>query len=74
MKGGANMWGPYMWGGWWIFPVIGIIFIIIILFAISQFFGGRGGFCSGWKYDEIENLRKEVRELKDEVEKLKRKE
>lgn len=70
------MWwnGPPMWGMWWIFPLMGLIFILVVLYFISQFFGGRGGFCGGRRYDEIEILRKEIRELKDEIEKLRKKE
>jgi len=63
-----------MWGGCWFFPVIGFIFIIIVLFAISRFFGGRDGFCCGWRDNEKDDLRKEIKELKEEIEKLKKKE
>ena len=28
-----------MWGMGWIFPLIGIVFIVVILFVISRFFG-----------------------------------
>jgi len=30
---------PPMWGMGWIFPLIGIVFIVVILFVISRFFG-----------------------------------
>ena len=63
-----------MWGMWWIFPLIGLAFIILILFAISRFFGSGVGFCGGRRYDEIEDLRREMRELKDEISKLRKKE
>jgi hypothetical protein len=67
--------GPHpMWGMGWIFPLIGIVFIAVILFVISRFFGRGGPFCGGRRYDEIDDLRREVRELKDEVAKLRRKE
>ena len=63
-----------MWGMWWIFPLIGLVFMIVCLFAISRFFRGRAGFCGGRRHDEIEDLRREMRELKDEIAKLRRKE
>lgn len=67
--------GPHpMSGMWWIFPLIGLAFIIIVLFAISSLLSGRVGFCGGRRYDEIEDLRREIRGLKDEVAKLRRKE
>jgi len=30
---------PPMWGMGWIFPLIGIVFIVVILFVIFRFFG-----------------------------------
>jgi hypothetical protein len=32
---------PPMWRMWWIMPLIGLVFSIVVLFAISHFFGGR---------------------------------
>jgi hypothetical protein len=64
---------PPMWGMWWIFPLIGLVFIVV-LFAISRFFGGGIGFCGGRRYDETDDLRREIRELKDEISKLRKKE
>ena len=67
--------GPHpMWGIGWIFPWIMLVFIIVVLFSISRIFGRRGSFCGGKRYDEIDDLRREVRELKDEVARLRRKE
>ena len=61
---------PPMWGMCWIFPLIGLVFIIVVLFAISRFFGGGRWFCGGRRYDETDELRREIRDLKDEIAKL----
>jgi len=63
-----------MWGMWWIFPLIGFGFIIFCLFAAPHFFSGRSGFCGRRRSNEMEDLRREIRDLKDEVAKLRKKE
>ncbi len=63
-----------MWGVGWVFPLIGLAFMIFCLFAMSRCFRGRAGFCGGRRYDEMESLRREMRELKDEIARLRKKE
>jgi hypothetical protein len=66
--------GPHPMWGMGIFPLMGFVFVILVLFAISRLFGGGAGFCGCRRYNEIEDLRREMRELKDEIVKLRRKE
>ncbi len=64
-------WGPMY--GWWIFPFFGIIFMVLMLLIVSRFFG-RGGFCGrppSARDEGIEELRKEIKALRDEIRELK---
>lgn len=64
------MWmhGQYMCGFWWIFPLLGMaLFVLIIVLLVRAL--GRGAF-HGTHADE--NLRKEIQELKTEIEKVKK--
>ena len=63
-----------MWGMGWIFPLIGFAFVIVCLFAISRLFRGGAGFCGGRRNNEIEDLRREMREFKVEIAKLRKEE
>jgi hypothetical protein len=73
------MWGGYWgapWGGFgWIFPLIGLLFMVMMAFACFRMMGGcmAGRGVAGridHKPDEVEELRREVQELKDEIRKL----
>ena len=65
-------WGPYIWGWGWIFPVIGFMFMMIMFFACSGFFRKRGSFCGMGRYDQTEDLKREIGELRDQITQLKR--
>jgi hypothetical protein len=73
------MWGGY-WGApgagfAWTFPLIGLLFMVVMVFMCARMMGGmmRSGCMPGHasrSAGEIEDLRQEVRELKDEIRKL----
>ena len=65
-------WGPYMWGWWWIFPIIGLIFMIVMISACSGFFRKRCSLGGMGRYDNIEDLKREIGELKEQFTQLKR--
>ncbi len=73
------MWGWYWggpWGGFaWIFPLIGLLFMVVMILVCVRGMGGMmRGACmtghAGHSPSEFEELRREVRELKGEIEKL----
>ena len=75
-------WGPFM--GWWIMPLFGIVFLLICLFVLSRFMrGGSGSGCmmpkdhantDRTKNDEkIDELKKEIESLREDVRNLKTK-
>ena len=66
------MWGPHMWGWGWIFPVVGFIFMIIMIFGCSGFFRKRNSLGGTGRYDNIEDLKREIGELKEQITQLKR--
>jgi uncharacterized membrane protein len=65
-------WGPYMWGWWWIFPVICFIFMMVMIFACSGFFHKRGSFHGIGRYDHTEDLRRRIEELEEQISQLKK--
>lgn len=71
----AGYWGA-PWGAWgWIFPLIGILFMVVMVFVCARMMGGMAGCGCMMSHgrppaDDPEALRREVRELKEEVQKL----
>jgi len=63
-----------MWGFWWIFPLIGMalcaLFLIMMVRAVS---GGHRFMCMGPRHGGAsdDDLRREIRELREEVKQLK---
>ncbi len=60
--------------GWWIFPLLGVVFIVVMAFVCLRMMHGMSGFgCMGGhggKSDETDNLQREVQELKQEIQRL----
>ena len=71
----GGYWGPPWAGFGWIFPLIGLLFMVLMVFVCMRMMGStmRGGCMAGHgghSASEVEDLRREVRELKDEIRKL----
>ena len=70
-------WGPGMWGPWaWIFPLLGLLFMVVIMVACFRMMRGMmggGGMCGrgGDQLSSTEDLRREVRALREEIKQLK---
>ncbi len=73
------MWGAYWgspWGGFgWIFPLIGLLFMIVMVFFCVRMISGMMGIGCMASHGqssggEVEDLRREVRELKEEIRRL----
>jgi biopolymer transport protein ExbB/TolQ len=51
-------------------PVMGLIIMVVIVLVL--YFGSRSFPMQGGHYDELEDLRRQNRELKEEIENLKK--
>lgn len=61
-----------LWGCWWVVPLIGIaLCIMMCLFFRSRFAGGRISCWGGARPADLEEMKKEIRELKEELGKIK---
>jgi hypothetical protein len=68
-------WGSPRAGFGWMFPLIGLVFMAVMVVVCIRMMGGlmRGGCMPrhpGQGGSEVEDLRKEIRELKDEIQRL----
>lgn len=66
---------PYWDGFFWIFPLVGLVIVIVMVFVCLRMMGGIWRFgCmgghGGQSASETEDLRREVRELKQAIRKL----
>jgi cell division protein FtsB len=66
---------PYWDGFFGIFPLVGLVIMVVMVFACLRMMGGISRFgCmgghDGQSASETDNLRREVRELKQEIRKL----
>ncbi len=55
------------WG--FMYPLTGLVLMVIVLFL---YFSSRSYPIQGGHYDEVEDLRRQIRELKEEIENMKK--
>jgi hypothetical protein len=64
------------WGAWgWVFPLIGLLFMAVMVFVCTRMRGGLAGCgCMGShrhpRADDTEALRRELRDLTEGIEKV----
>ena len=69
------MWGPWMgpmWGFWWVFPLIGLLFCVFFVFAMIRMMSGGRFMCMRPHPDngeEVARLRREVEDLREQLKK-----
>ncbi len=73
---GLGPWGPGMWGLSWVFPLLGLLFMMVMIVACFRMMRGMmggGGMCDrgGDHLSSMEALRREVRALREEIKQLK---
>lgn len=73
---GPGPWGAGMWGLWWVFPLLGLLFMVVMMgacFRMMRGMMGGGGMCGrgGDHPSSMEDLRREVRALREEIKQLK---
>jgi hypothetical protein len=61
-----------MWGFWWVFPLIGLLFCAFFVFAMIRMMSGGRFTCMGLyphNGEEVARLRQEVEDLREELKK-----
>lgn len=74
-RGVSDVWwnyGPPMWEFWFVFPIVGFIFMVVIMTIMFRFSRTNGWPCGFDKSRELERLRKEIQELRADLEALKK--
>jgi uncharacterized membrane protein len=71
----GEYWGSGWWGFGWIFPLICLLFMAVMVFVCFRMMGGMAGFgCMGGhrghSADQVDDMRREIQGLKEEVRKL----
>lgn len=70
---GSGPWMGPMWGFWWIFPVIGLLICLFVVVVVLRTIASGGRFMCMWPHhrdsDEIDRLRSEVEELREQIKK-----
>jgi uncharacterized membrane protein len=62
-----------MGGFWFVFPLMGFVFMLVMILFMFYFLRGRRGMmCGPGRDQDIHDLRREVRDLKAEIQDLKR--
>ncbi|HVN25485.1 MAG TPA: hypothetical protein VMT71_16055 [Syntrophorhabdales bacterium] len=62
---------PFMWGFWPVFPIICFLFMMVMMLICFRFMRGHGGMCGFHREDDDRGaLRKEIRELRSELQEL----
>jgi uncharacterized membrane protein len=63
----CGVWETASGGFWWILPVLGLVVMVVMAFACFRGFG-----CMGWRAGrgDVSELRRELQELREDVQKV----
>ena len=70
------MWGPHVWGFGWIFPVMGMLMLLVCLAMAFRFASSGRGFtcmsgCRRTGRDRLADIDRDVDALREEIRQLK---